>query len=403
MKIKNSTAVFASCLFLMMGCGNDSSNNSGSQDLLFTEVSAEEAQDVASDLDLGQSLKNRLAKVNFHVLKSAASRLKTGESQATNIQLSVNLFENEVVKVLISEIEKVSAENIIFNGQIAGDLDSGVTLVMNDGVLVANVRKSDATESYEIRYVSNGIHSINLKRDNFEDDCLEVDSGEAQDAATEVGMDEATAGSVIDILGAYTPYARTKAGGTSAIIALLQLGVTDTNTSLMNSGLATRVRLVGTYALERNETGNWSNDLSYLKSKTDSRWNGVHSKRTSVGADQVSVVAVYPYQRGTNGIGYIRSSYSSAFTIVRNTAFGAYTFAHELGHNIGLNHSDGYVNYSGRFRTIMAYGSYPRIRRYSNPYRTYNGYRTGTTYDNSVKIISARAYILAGLSVKKVF
>jgi hypothetical protein len=404
MKTKRTTAMFLSCLFLLMSCGQNSSSSDapGSQDLLFSEVSGQEAEDAATDVDLGASLKSRFVKVNFNVLRQHAAKLKSGEAAEIFAKVKVNLFNDETVDVLVNEAEKVSDNNIIFTGQIAGDLDSAVTLVMNDGVLVANVRRSGTTESYEIRYVGKDVHSINLKKDPVGEDCVEVATGEAEDEASVSGEDEAQAGSLIDILGAYTPYARTKAGSTSAIVALIQMGIADTNTALANSGLLTRVRLVGTMELKRNEYGSWSTDLGYLKGKTDGRWDEVHAKRSSLGADQVTVVAVYPYQSGTKGIGYIRSSLSTAFTIVRNTAFSAYTFSHELGHNIGLNHSDGYVNGSGRFRTIMAYGSYPRIRRYSNPNKPYNGYRTGDSDQNSVSIISSRAYILAGLLIKKI-
>lgn len=406
MKIKTSIAIYSSCLFLLMGCGQNSSspNAPGSQDLLFSDVTDQEAEDVATSVDLGQSLKNRLVKVNFNVLKREAAQVGVGETKLVYSKVFVNLFEGRTVEVLISEIEKISENNIIFTGQVAGDLDSGVTLVMNDGVLVANVRQSNSTESYEIRYVAKDVHSINLKSDPVGQDCIEVaDGATAEDQATaETGLDESQSGSVIDILGTYTPNARIKAGSTAAMVALLQMGVADTNTALTNSGLLTKTRLVGTMELKRNETGNWSNDLGYLRSKTDGRWDEVHAKRTAVGADQVTVVATYPNQSGTNGIGFISSTFSSAFTIVRNTAFNAYTFAHELGHNIGLQHSDGYVNSGGRFRTIMAYGSYPRIRRYSNPSKTYNGYTTGTSTHNSVSIISRRAYILSGLVAPKI-
>ena len=161
------------------------------------------------------------------------------------------------------------------------------------------------------------------------------------------------------------------------------------------------MRLVGTLALKQNDSGNFSSDLSALKSKTDGKWDEVHAERTRLGADQVTVVGNYP-GGSVAGIGYIGATASSAFTVVKRSMFSQYTFTHELGHNIGLQHSDGYVNSTGAFRTIMAYGSVPRILRYSSSTLTYKSYATGNSSHNSAAILNANGKMTASLVATKI-
>lgn len=404
-KFLKSIPLILGMAILTLGCGEDRElSGSTSDEALFVDVTDNEAQALALTADESSpSLRKRFARVQFGVLRKEAERVEIGESKRVYVKIRLNLFQDEAVEVLLDQVEKVADDNIIFTGQVAGDLESAVTLVMNQGVLVANIRKSDSSHSYEVRFAKNGIHTISLVKDDEAEGCVAIEAQPAEGEESASRNDFSLASPVVDILGAYTPNARIKMGGTSGIVALIQLGVADTNRALYDSGVSLQVRLVGTLELKRNESGNWSSDLSYLRGKTDGRWDEVHAKRSAVGADQVSVVATYPYQSGTNGIGYVNSTYSSAFTIVRYSAFKAYTFSHELGHNLGLNHSDGYVNTSGKFRTIIAYGSYPRIRRYSNPYIPYNGYRTGDSSRYEAKIINARAPYLASVAVTKIF
>jgi hypothetical protein len=113
------------------------------------------------------------------------------------------------------------------------------------------------------------------------------------------------------------------------------------------------------------------------------------------------MVASYP-NGSTAGIGYIGSTVSTAFTITRVSAFRQFSFTHELGHNVGLQHSDGYESSGGSFRTIMAYGSVVRIDRFSNPDLLYNGYRTGTSSQDSASILNDNGSTTASLVATKV-
>ena len=341
--------------------------------------------------------RRRYVNVNFEALKGALA-------QSSGV-LTLNFFNDKSLRLALSRIEKGIEDSTVATGEIEGDPNSSVSLALVGRVLFVNVKSAENEASYEVRLAAeNGeLHVVRELggSDAVADACETVDAVVEPDdepiIETQGGDNSVMAAPVLDILVAYTPAARARVGGTSAIKALIHIGIADTNAALAGSGANMQVRLVGTLETKQNETGNYNSDLAALKGTTDSRWNEVHAVRKQLGADQVSLIGAYTRTYSPVGIGYYKATKSSAFTIVKYDTFKNYTFAHELGHNIGLDHSDGYQNSTARFRTIMAYGSYQRIRRYSNPNISYNGYKTGTSYNNSAKIINANNSRMASL------
>lgn len=321
----------------------------------------------------------------------------------TSNNFHLPLLNNKSVNVVLQEVKKYSDNNIVATGRVENDLLSDVTIVINNDVMVANIGEQSTDEQFEIRFAGNGIHTVKAVTE-ADTDCLTEEGGGANTAnfVQPLHLDQDTERSAmdavptIDVLVAYTPNALRQAGGPDAIKALIQMGVADSNKAYQNSGVNLVLRLVGTMALTQAESS-FSSDLSSLKGTSDGKWDAVHAERKRVGADLVSLVAYYS-NSSTAGIGYVGSTYSSGFSITKTTAFKQYSFSHELGHNIGLNHSDGYENSSGRFRTVMAYGTYTRIPRFSNPALDYNGYATGTSSNNSSKILNANGAKVAAFS-----
>lgn len=345
-------------------------------------------QDDLTELDSGRAvLRRRWVNVDSDSLRRRLA--------VRGNQVRLNLFADRDVQVHVTDVQKVDETNVIATGNIVGDDASDVTIVTKGEVTVANIHDHKNDERFEVRLKENGVHAVEAVRIQSSDDCaalrapVETADHEAADQEADEGAAETMATTpLIDMLVAYTPAGEKKAGGRDAMIALIQSGIADTNKAFYYSGVSGRVRLVGTYRVMQNETGSWSSDLADLRLKTDGKWDSIHAERRRLGADQVTLVGAFRYGGSTNGIGYIGAGYSTAFSLVKVSSFSAYSFSHELGHNIGLNHSDGYVNSSGGFRTIMAYGSYPRIRRFSNPTRQYSGWRTGTNSRDSAAILN---------------
>lgn len=94
-----------------------------------------------------------------------------------------------------------------------------------------------------------------------------------------------------------------------------------------------------------------------------------------------------------------------AFSVTSQVCISpSYSFAHELGHNMGSNHapvdpvgcgafnySYGYKDLDNNFRTIMAYFPGARTLHFSNPAASSQGYPTGTsTQNNALSINNVR-------------
>jgi hypothetical protein len=384
-------------LVLLAGCDGDSHGARGrlscqtpaDAEPVFKETYLK-TQENTFDMRTSGVTRRRFVNVNIDLFKRI---FRNGKPRS----LRLALFPDKEIEMQVLDVEILSAENIVVTGNISGSEQSAITLVINDGVMVANILDETTDENFEVRYTGDGVHSIQQLGPATEGDCLAFEPPDSFRESTQGSEFSVLAPPVIDILAVYTPNARIHQGGTNAIRALIQMGIADTNRAYADSGVALSVRLVGMMETRQNETSSYFSDLDALSGTVDGHWDEIHAVRRRLGADQVSLVGAYLDNNKTQGIGYINATADSAFTIVKDTVFGKYTFSHELGHNIGLNHSDGYENNWGRFRTIMAYGTQKRIRRFSNPNLRYNGFLTGTAAKYSAKILNANAFRIANL------
>lgn len=366
----------------------DSTNQNN--DDLFTDVNEVTATNLKAYDNGGRQ--RRLVRIDASTLRERILNRK-------NNRLQLPLLNNQTANVVLQEVKKYSNTNIVATGYTADDAMSSVTLVINNNVVVASVDEQSKDQHFEIRYNGDGTHAVQ-EMDLEAEECLAEETGSGMNLMQRVEDDAEMdvtpmSNPTIDVLVAYTKNAVSQVGGLDAMKALIQKGIADSNAAYANSGVSLNLRLVGIMPLSQSE-GSFTSDLSYLKGTSDGKWDEVHAERRRLGADLVSVAAYY--SSSTAGIGYVGSSYTTGFSITKTTAFKQFSFTHELGHNIGLNHSDGYQNSAGRFRTIMAYGTYTRIPRFSNPSLNYDGYATGTSSNNSAKILNANGTRTAALS-----
>ncbi len=218
---------------------------------------------------------------------------------------------------------------------------------------------------------------------------------------------------LVDLLVVYTPAARVTLGGTAQIQAEATAAVNNANLALSNSGVVHRYRLVYLGEVGYTESGTSSTDLSRLRSVSDGFMDEVHGLRDLYKADVVSLLT---NASDVCGVGYLMGPssvstffHTSAFnvTIALGCANGNLSLAHEIGHNIGLQHDrpnagslpafDYAYGYTvpGFARTVMAYacetgGACPRMAVFSSPNAPFPGSAVvaGTTTENNAQALN---------------
>ncbi len=348
-----------------------------------------------------------------HGLEVAAEVLSNNPAS-----LWIDLPDAPAILVEQSDFEQRRGNGLVWRGRVPYAGDSQVVLTRHKG-LVAGTIQIDG-DTYEIAPGpgrSQAIKKLDLA--SFPAcDGGPIAPGSANDSGVAAGPSApATAGAAdpnaeMHLLAMYTPQARDAAGGVAGIEATIQAAVDNANTAFANSNMFGRYVLVHTALANYNDSGNLSNDLSWIR--TDATTAGLRDQH---GADMVSLIV----NSGGCGIGYVQRNpgpgfAGSAFQVtVRSCAVGNLTFAHEHGHNLGFEHdpanSSAYPS-AGSFdwsfgsaiggnvaRTVMAYpaactSSCTRLMYHSNPDVFYGGFPTGNAADrDNARTGDTTAYI----------
>jgi peptidyl-Asp metalloendopeptidase len=295
-------------------------------------------------------------------------------------------------------------------GHVEGVPASFITLVYSGGLMAGSIVTPDALyqirpASAEARAASSNaaLHVVSeIEQAAFLREAPPIDvrfSDADRAAAAQTPMTD-TSG-VIDVMVLYTALAAANAGGSAGITNLINLGVSETNTSYANSGVAQRIRLVYSAQVPYAEVSGFSTNLTNLRNGNGAL-SGVAALRETHHADLVTML-VHPTAPDACGIAFLMTSVtsafaSSAFSVSDTTCVSPnYSFAHELGHNMGARHdwfvdtgttpftyAHGHVNAAStqRWRTIMAYPdqctaqgfSCTRLLFWANPQTKYLGF-----------------------------
>ncbi len=361
------------------------------------------------------------ADASARVPAAVSGRLDTLNSRAARANLSalaVDEFDVEVSPGLTLRARRDRRDTHrngarTWAGHVVGEPLSTVTVVELNGLLQGAIRTLTAAYSIEpapggafhvVRQVDPDATGVGL------DPITPAAFAPAAGDVPPVAGDDA---STFDILVFYTGAARDVAGSDGAAQTRIALGVSETSTAYANSGVTPRLRLVGAELLDYVESGDLSVDLGRFQNPSDGFIDAVHTRRNQLGADLVMLV-VGATAGGACGIGYVMTGLSTSFAAYAFTVTAypcispQYTFAHELGHNMGSAHapedgagqgslypySFGYKQPSNLFRTVMAYNctaGCPRVLHFSNPNVAYGGAPTGTAvqHDNARSLNNA--------------
>jgi hypothetical protein len=353
-----------------------------------------ESRSLKATVENPSVIRYRYAAINQETVASVRKSLTRQTSDEQTIWL--NLFDDTSFYVVIDEIGEMGDGDVsVWQGHIEGMPESEVTMTTTDGVMVGNIRTRDAQDNwYQIRYAGDEVQLIKqIDQTQFPEEAEPVQVPMSF-SPTDVTI-AADDGSIIDVMVVYTPAARAAAGGTAAMNSLIALAFTETNTGYANSGAIQRINLVHSSEVNYTEAG-FSTDLSRLRTTNDGYMDEIHNLRDAYSADMVSL---FIRDGAYCGMAYLMTGVSNSFAayafsaVNYSCATGYYSFAHELGHNMGSHHdayvtsysgaypySQGYVNLTLRGRTIMAYNSEcsangfscSRLNYWSTPNTTYN-------------------------------
>jgi hypothetical protein len=328
----------------------------------------------------------------------------------TRGRLSIALFDGRRIESRFLRRTEGWGAGWVWHGSVEGEAEGSVQLSVFEDAVIGSIRTTD--ELFKLRFAGNGLHALGQVEESRFRPCANGPEGPVAGAAAggpgqgatppvagpHIGGQQAAAAApnnppTIDVLVVYTPQARAGQGGTNAMLALINLAVSETNTAYAQSQVGQDLRLVATAEMVGyTETSSFSTELSRLQVDGDGYMDEAHTLREQHGADAVALIL-----NGTQycGIGYLMGTPSAdfdewAFTATARTcATGYYSFGHELGHNFGSTHdhgngsgasypySYGYRTTNGAYRTIMAYAPGTRIQRFSNPNITWAGWPLG--------------------------
>jgi len=350
-------------------------------------------------------MRSRLVALDVATLPNPGTRPQLAREPS----LSLELFPDVFVVAVFDRFD-VFGSGVAWVGHVEAVPGSSVTLAYGNGVMHGSIIMPGAT--YQIRPAAEDVRAANRQAAGEVHVIAQVDQAalpregeplvpEISPSAIQTAADRvmADAAGTIDVMFVYTALAQQAAGGAAGITNLMNIGISETNTTYANSDVKHRVRLVHSALVpyvEAGGTGSGSTNLVNLR-QGGGTLSSVPTLRDQYKADLVMML-VHPTSPALDvcGIAYVMTSVSTAFApfgySVTDTACvtPGLTVAHEWGHNMGAQHdwfvnasvvpytyAHGYANWrpGRRWRTVMSYNdactsqgfSCTRLLAWANP------------------------------------
>ena len=252
--------------------------------------------------------------------------------------LVFNMSEQVELDVAVERTAR-TLNGYTLSGQIDGGKGGFVTLAVHGETVAGSIWTWEA--NYEVVPVGGGVHAVRQVDDPVEcAGAIQARSGAPTASASANGTADEAA--VVDVLVFWTPALEEAAGESYAKLAI-DLAIANANDMLERSGALVSLNLVGTERLDVDEI-----DAVHVVGALE----GSHAteRANTLGADFVSVFT------GTLTGGLAVASMSQVGPP------HAYVFAHEVGHNLGIQHDRGAglaagITYSSAYVAIYPGGN----------------------------------------------
>ena len=300
--------------------------------------------------------------------------------QLTKSPSLVFILPGRKTRLLLERQEQPNKNATVWRGRLEDDPLSLAVFSVVDGVAFGTLFTSDSRifrlvnkgGSYAIEEIDQSkfppgkppisIHSLAKQNfliadEGFDDSC-------ATQAATLNEMACATdAPGTIDVLVLYTPATRIAVGSTALIQAEIHTAAGIANASYLTSGITQQIRINGPIEVPYEEAelrfpgfGNTTHDLCNLHEPVPiyssqscrypipTNWYRPITQAATLRENHKADLVVLFVESSQGGIAYPMESVSPAFgdhayaVVPRNAASLFFTFAHELGHNMGARH-----------------------------------------------------------------
>lgn len=348
-------------------------------------------------------------------IEAASTRKRVAEVQIDLLRtnpapfLQLNLFQDLELVAEFDHLEQAFGGGVVWVGSVVGHEDSTAMFSVMGDVVSGSINWED--ELCQVGFAGNGVHWINIVNVAALPECG-TDNSMGINLPSPVNGAGGRAGNPdIDVLVVYSTAAKNAVGGTSSMQSRINLAITETNSAYSLSGATQELVLAHTEEMVGySEPSSFSQILTDLSSTNDGDMDNVHALRDQYGADCVAMIC----QNGQYcGIAYLMTNpsagfASSAFSVTNYSCMtGYYSFGHELGHNMGCAHdpqnagsaaysySYGFRTSNNQYRTIMAYSPGTRVKRFSSPNMTYNGYTMGTSNQDNARSLNSTSAIVA--------
>ncbi|MDM8559203.1 reprolysin-like metallopeptidase [Candidatus Parabeggiatoa sp. HSG14] len=317
-----------------------------------------------------------------HINPYALSQQNNYTESAYTKRVILNLFPDISYTALNHSLHYRSMYDYTWIGKLENVQFGDVTLVVKGNKVTGNINANG--EVYQIRSTENSLHAIQkMDPSSFPLVSHQVKKKPRQSLVKaqtsthnhfsiplknqdkrEIFVDDNGETVVIDMMVVYTTAA---ARSSNDIVSEIRLTIEETNMIYVNSGIRQKLRLIFTAQIDYTESGFHHTDLDKLtytkghKKDVNGELDEVHRLRDIHEADLVSLwvekgdprrcgMAWIPGQISVNSQKY-------GFSVIDRYCASApsYSFAHELGHNMGATH-DKYVVFRGKGKKL--YGAY---------------------------------------------